>query len=360
MNGFIVSIIVSYLAVSFGEDLMILPNLKQHWVIKGSTINITCIHNGTQSSQHYALSFWKSNSKLVSGNGVTIHNITVADTQDATRVIRRLVLTKSDVQFNDGVTYKCILGHNLSNILAEAVIEVRVLQKRKRLILSCNASGMNQSDTSFTVTTEWVLVLDGKEWFLQNSSKYTIFTANRTLEISYPVRQDAGEYRCILVFNKGNKLSEQKVHSPPINVYAYPNIETHDINKNLVPGDILKLQCTASGFPRPNITWKKDGKSLNQTNRIYPKEERLLIYIVEFNDTGEYECVASHSLLPQYDSAKMFVNITDAKSGGRGHMQDFPWIYVFFLLCLLHCGLYSQNYNSSQKELARTQERPRP
>ncbi|KAL3866678.1 hypothetical protein ACJMK2_043959 [Sinanodonta woodiana] len=324
---------LSSLAYSLGEELTILPALKQYWVIKGSTLNLTCRHNGTQSSQEHALSFWKSNTQISTGNGVTVNIFAVADTQDVTRTIRTLVITKSDVQFSDGVLYKCILGQNVGNFKGEADIQVKVVEfksaeyeippenekkkdtnlppTREKLIIECNASGMSSSDGSFTVTTKWLKVSEGKEQFLENSTKYTIFVENRTLEISDPGREDAGEYRCVLVFNKDDKASYQEVRSQPFNVRAVPKIETHDKNKNLVQEDTLELRCTASGFPKPTITWKKDGQALNQTERIHPKEERLVIYNLGFDDKGEYQCVASHSQFNETASATMLVRVKD-------------------------------------------------
>ncbi|KAK3576122.1 hypothetical protein CHS0354_028021 [Potamilus streckersoni] len=329
MRWFRILFTLSSLAYSLGEELTIFPALKQYWVIKGSTLNLTCRHNGTPATQEHTLSFWKSNTQISSGSDVKVNIFAVPDTQDITRTIRTLVITKSDVQFSDGVPYKCILGQNMSNFKGEAQIEVRVLEFQsaeyniaaeneknlmpvgKKLILECNASGMNPSDTSFTVTTKWLKVSEGNKQFLENSTKYTIFTENRTLEILNPVREDAGEYRCVFVFNKEDKASYQEVYSQPFNVKAAPKIETHDKNKNLVQEDTLELRCTASGFPKPTITWKKDGQALNQTERIHPKEERLVIYNLGFDDKGEYQCIASHGEFNDTASATMLVRVKD-------------------------------------------------
>ncbi|KAK3608622.1 hypothetical protein CHS0354_042621 [Potamilus streckersoni] len=304
MNCFLFFVILSYLVFSFGDELVIRPPFKQYWVIKGSTLKLTCINNGTQASQEHSLSFWKSNTQIMTGSGVSVNIYAFPDPQDWTRTIRILTISKSDVQFSDGGPWKCILGQNISNLQEEADIEVRVLEfqyeeyylpdippEKKKLIIHCNASGVNPTDTSYSFTTEWLKVSESTEQVLRNSSKYTIFTVNSTLEIAKPVREDAGEYRCVLVFDKE---SCQKVRSGPFYVKAVPKIETHDKDKNMILGETLELRCTASGFPKPSITWMKDGTALNQTERIHPKEDKLVIYNLRFDDEGNYQCVASH------------------------------------------------------------------
>ncbi|KAK3608624.1 hypothetical protein CHS0354_042622 [Potamilus streckersoni] len=358
MNCFLVSIILPYFIFSFGKELAILPSLKQYWIIKGSTLKLACIHNGTQASQEHSLSFWKSNTHIIVSNGVTVNTIAISHPHDARLTIRTLNITKSDVQFSDGGPWKCILGQNIGNFKEEAVIDVRVLEfqsaeydipdillEDNKLIVHCNAFGVNPTDTNYTFTTEWRKVSEGKDQVLGNSSKYTIFTANRTLEIVKPLREDAGDYRCVLIFNKEDNSSCQEVRSQPFNVKAVPKIETHDKDKNMYLGETLELRCTTSGFPKPSITWMKNGTALNQTERIHPKEDKLVIYNLRFDDEGDYQCVASHPQFNSTDRAKMRVKFRDIKevlSGGKGYIQVYLWTYILFLLSMLQCGLYAE------------------
>ena len=54
----------------------------------------------------------------------------------------------------------------------------------------------------------------------------------------------------------------------------------------LFEGEELRLECFASGIPRPQISWKHDGKLLAN------KEDFLVIREVEKNNSGDYQCDA--------------------------------------------------------------------
>ena len=60
----------------------------------------------------------------------------------------------------------------------------------------------------------------------------------------------------------------------------------------IVEGNVLYLFCKVEGYPKPLITWKKDGKvlqgSLNKTE--------FIIYEAKKYDAGNYECEASNSI----------------------------------------------------------------
>jgi hypothetical protein len=60
----------------------------------------------------------------------------------------------------------------------------------------------------------------------------------------------------------------------------------------------VKLECTASGQPQPDITWLKDGTSISAENfrnmRITDAGATLQIIAAEASDTGAYTCSAEN------------------------------------------------------------------
>ena len=60
----------------------------------------------------------------------------------------------------------------------------------------------------------------------------------------------------------------------------------------IVEGNVLYLFCKVEGYPKPLITWRRDGNvlqgSINKTD--------FIIYETTKNDAGNYECEASNSV----------------------------------------------------------------
>lgn len=55
-------------------------------------------------------------------------------------------------------------------------------------------------------------------------------------------------------------------------------------------GSVLFLQCKAEGVPKPVVTWRKDGRLIqNKTDETYFKRENA-----SKDDEGKYECEASN------------------------------------------------------------------
>ena len=59
-------------------------------------------------------------------------------------------------------------------------------------------------------------------------------------------------------------------------------------NQSFAYNSPLRLKCSVSGFPAPEVLWTKDG--LNISNR-----NTLSINRVKYEDTGQYACSAVNS-----------------------------------------------------------------
>lgn len=69
-------------------------------------------------------------------------------------------------------------------------------------------------------------------------------------------------------------------------------------NKEVIAGASIVLECKASGSPRPQLSWRKNGSPLQATERHFFTAENQLLIIVDTvpNDAGNYECEMSNSL----------------------------------------------------------------
>lgn len=69
-------------------------------------------------------------------------------------------------------------------------------------------------------------------------------------------------------------------------------------DKEVTAGELVVMQCMASGTPKPTINWLKDGESIHATERHFFTAEDQLMIIVDTvqTDAGKYECYLNNSL----------------------------------------------------------------
>ena len=91
---------------------------------------------------------------------------------------------------------------------------------------------------------------------------------------------------------------------------------------------IASLQCKVKGNPTPRVTWQKQNSSLPVGKRIVQTSGGLMIQDVASRDGGVYTCKASNILGVATSSAKLTVQGTNLRWGGRGEcLGDNPMLY---------------------------------
>ncbi|XP_031551649.1 uncharacterized protein LOC116288925 isoform X2 [Actinia tenebrosa] len=127
-----------------------------------------------------------------------------------------------------------------------------------------------------------------------------------TLYLTDPKPEDAGLYLCraanvMGAVIGGSRIFIQKI--APLTVKILNPAEV--VYKDTTP---LKLNCSATGNPQPNITWYKDGVALkanilvkrpSRTNPLPEYLSQLVIDQVSTKDEGTYTCSMRTSLAPQ-------------------------------------------------------------
>ncbi|XP_068686466.1 uncharacterized protein [Montipora foliosa] len=96
-------------------------------------------------------------------------------------------------------------------------------------------------------------------------------------------RHDAGGYRC----NANNNIGSSSSKDIFINVQYPPNITFISLNQTVAEGHVVLLNCTADGYPGPNITWTR-----LSTNRIVS----MPLTITGKQDEGAYRCTADNRI----------------------------------------------------------------
>ena len=116
----------------------------------------------------------------------------------------------------------------------------------------------------------------------------------------------------MIILNKAIYLS-LSIHS----VVKRPEIVNGPANQTAAHGSNVTFNCTATGYPKPTITWEKDNNSgsvkYNPTPNIPTGDgnsifSKLVITEVKSKDYGVYRCVAKNSAGVKIASATLGIS----------------------------------------------------
>ncbi|XP_070983476.1 immunoglobulin superfamily member 10-like [Oncorhynchus clarkii lewisi] len=223
--------------------------------------------------------------------------------------------------------YKCIAsnpaGADTATVRLQVVAAPPGILEAKRqqvqagvgqsLWLPCTAQGSPQP------TVHWVLY-DGMAVLPMKTSvdpRVSVF-ANGTLHLTDTAATDSGKYECIVTSSTGSErrvvtlMVEKKEMAPEI-------VEASHLRTVLSYGDQLRLNCSATGDPKPRIIWRLPSKAVvdqwhRMGNRIQVLDNgTLVIDSVSDKDTGDYLCVARSKVGDDLQLMKVTVSMKPAK-----------------------------------------------
>nr|DBA18217.1 TPA: hypothetical protein GDO54_016492 [Pyxicephalus adspersus] len=123
---------------------------------------------------------------------------------------------------------------------------------------------------------------------LSISSQIRLISSGKILRISRIQKSDEGSYTCMASNRAG---VDRKNYT--LKVYIAPTIDGANITEELITikGNPTTIKCIADGYPKPHISWLKDGKDIGYV----PTEDTILrILDTELNDVGRYTCTATN------------------------------------------------------------------
>uniref|UniRef100_A0A4W6FY19 Sidekick cell adhesion molecule 1 n=1 Tax=Lates calcarifer TaxID=8187 RepID=A0A4W6FY19_LATCA len=146
----------------------------------------------------------------------------------------------------------------------------QVMLEGNRLVLTCLAGG------SWPLQYRWTL----------NSSNITDWTPQYRLSLPSLKRTDAGLYQC-MVRNRMGAVIHRRTE---VQVAFLGNFSTEEQRKTVTQGRaaIISPPPLAS-FPRPLVTWFKDGQKIIPNNRIeITSDNQLVVLATTATDAGRY------------------------------------------------------------------------
>ncbi|KAL1110124.1 hypothetical protein AAG570_008201, partial [Ranatra chinensis] len=123
-------------------------------------------------------------------------------------------------------------------------------------------------------------------------SMYNVYTS--ILSIAQVKREDSGNYTC-----KASNLASTVHHTAQLIVTVPPEWMIEPRDTSAVVGQPVALHCSADGYPKPTINWRKSiGKDSGQFGEKEPASENGTLFIpsVAEKDEGYYLCEAYNGI----------------------------------------------------------------
>ncbi|CDQ89904.1 unnamed protein product [Oncorhynchus mykiss] len=224
--------------------------------------------------------------------------------------------------------YKCIAsnpaGADTATVRLQVVAAPPGILEAKRqqvqtgvgqsLWLPCTAQGSPQP------TVHWVLYDGTAVRPLKPSVDPRVsVSTNGTLHLTNTAATDSGKYECIVTSSTGSErrvvtltVEKKKEMAPEI-------VEASHRRTELAYGDQLRLNCSATGDPKPRIIWRLPSKAVvdqwhRMGNRIQVLDNGTLVMdSVSDKDAGDYLCVARSKVGDDLQLMKVTVSMKPAK-----------------------------------------------
>lgn len=115
-----------------------------------------------------------------------------------------------------------------------------------------------------------------------------------TLQVSKIQDTDTGTYQCQVVTSSTNRITADTF----ISVRIPPLILDSASSRGLVvrSGETFSLHCSATGVPKPKISWRRENNGLLPTGGTVAKGQSITIYNATKDDRGIYYCLADNNV----------------------------------------------------------------
>ncbi|XP_076584593.1 protein sidekick-1 isoform X1 [Chaetodon auriga] len=169
-------------------------------------------------------------------------------------------------------------GQEVAPYLRGGGVRQQVVLEGNRLVLTCLAGG------SWPLQYRWTL----------NNSNITNWTPQYRLSVPSVKRTDAGLYQCIVRNRMGAVISRRT----EVQVAFLGNFSAEEQRKTATQGRAAIIsQPPLPSFPRPIVTWYKDGHKIIPNNRIaITLDNQLVVLATTAADAGRYHVEAVNEM----------------------------------------------------------------
>ncbi|XP_051581270.1 hemicentin-1-like isoform X1 [Myxocyprinus asiaticus] len=208
----------------------------------------------------------------------------------------------------DTALYKCVVSNEAGQdsrviqltvhvppSIADEATEL-VVNRLSPVVISCTASGVPQPVLYWSK--------DGIR-LAKAGEGYKILPPG-PLEITAAELSHSGRYSCVAKNTAGtaHRHVQLAVYEPPV-------IQSHPSTLDVILNNHVTLPCRATGFPRPTITWQKEGINIFTTEGDFTVLPigGLQISKAKVEDSGTYMCVAQNPAGTALGKTKLRVQV---------------------------------------------------
>ncbi|XP_041353663.1 papilin-like isoform X2 [Gigantopelta aegis] len=201
-------------------------------------------------------------------------------------------LTITHLTHRDSGSYACrVNGGNQVGQVQRFKVHVRVplrilpspetiiVKPGENAFLHCQVFGNPQPDVTWTKNGRKVLT----------NGRHHAFN-NGTLIITTVKEHDVGDYEC----RADNGVSGSAKRTVKLVIKDTVTAKLDPYKGKVIEGGTIRLRCKGKGHPRPRLQWEKDGKVLENSDRVYLTHGELVIRSAVLDDSGVYTCVVSN------------------------------------------------------------------
>ncbi|KAG1670909.1 Leucine-rich repeats and immunoglobulin-like domains protein 3 [Nymphon striatum] len=332
--------------------------------LKGDNVSLIC---KAESSSNSPVNYkWRKDYMLLPNASVI--NFAKAKEGDITEYTT--ILKLSTIQYKDEGIYQCIFSNHFGSTYSKkATINVHVFPKFTKapndmtikagttLTLVCAATGSPAPQIAWKKD-------GGNDFPAARERRMHVLPQDDRFFIVNVQSIDAGEYSCT-----ASNIVGSIVTNSTITVLEIPSFVKPMEDEETKVSETTVLECMASGSPKPDLIWRKDGEIIGSNERRFFSAGNQLLIIVEtqLEDAGTYTCEMSNTLGNHKGSAMLTV-IPYETSGGKTVIgiviivvvccvvgTSIIWVFIIY-----HSKKRQIDYNSASTNDDSTEESPFP
>ncbi|XP_075689566.1 hemicentin-1 [Rhinoderma darwinii] len=207
----------------------------------------------------------------------------------------RILQFKSTLLEDDGL-YTCVATNAAGEVEQSIVLNVyeppkiehsgevvyETVISNQPVTLECKASGNPKPDVTWSKDNHPIIAT--------GELSVTISEEGQILQITSVQPFDAGVYKCV-----ASSIAGSADLTYVLQVHVPPSISGSNEPISVIINNPVRLECEATGFPTPGLTWLKDGRPVSSFSggiQITSGGRVLTFTNAQVGDSGKYTCVA--------------------------------------------------------------------
>jgi hypothetical protein len=218
--------------------------------------------------------------------------------------------------------YRCIATNKQGETILPIKLKVRTGEKEKPEILEPLNNTVVREGETVTFTTQIIGTPTPKvQWFKNGEEIKENITHDKdvyTMKIITTKETDSGEYTIKATNSAGTAFAACTLTVEESGHFEPPMFTTRFEEVVVKQNETIKLSAKVTGMPQPEITWLRNNKPLQPSDRIKSEYdgENITLTITKADsetDSGDYKCVASNIIGKASHGAKVLIDVDKVK-----------------------------------------------